>query len=202
MNIAVCVNSGLSRSGLNLCAHNIACSCVLLPKPDPTEKKKNVRKRSTQLQGVGRAPLVLSGHGSAPSSAIRPLQDSYPPTYSGGAFEGLMAQSAAPLTIAGFGVVRSPDSRLVAARGELRPPLESVISNQGRKRWQKLAQSIGPRLYPEFSGGWLDVYFAVNGHSSRLSPLHDRDVYEFTDEKKGFKKGGFEKTSFSLGFHF
>ena len=57
-------------------------------------------------------------------------------------------------------------------------------------------------VYPESAAeGWLSVLQSM-GIQAVLSPLHDNDVYEYTDEKKGFKKGEKKKPHFHLVFFF
>lgn len=57
-------------------------------------------------------------------------------------------------------------------------------------------------VYPESATeGWLSIIQSM-GIQAVLSPLHDKDVYEYTDEKKGFKKGDKKKPHFHLVFLF
>ena len=57
-------------------------------------------------------------------------------------------------------------------------------------------------VYPESAvDGWLSVLQSM-GIQAVLSPLHDKDVYEYTDEKKGFRKGDLKKPHFHLVFLF
>lgn len=57
-------------------------------------------------------------------------------------------------------------------------------------------------VYPESAvDGWMSILQSM-GIQAVLSPLHDKDVYEFTDEKKGFKKGDLKKPHFHLVFIF
>ena len=57
-------------------------------------------------------------------------------------------------------------------------------------------------VYPESAAeGWLSTLQSM-GIQAVLSPLHDKDVYEYTDEKKGFKKGDLKKPHFHLVFLF
>lgn len=57
-------------------------------------------------------------------------------------------------------------------------------------------------VYPDSAAeGWLSVLQSM-GIQAVLSPLHDMDVYEYTDEKKGFKKGDKKKPHFHLVFLF
>lgn len=57
-------------------------------------------------------------------------------------------------------------------------------------------------VYPESAAtGWLGVLQSM-GIQAVLSPLHDKDVYEFTDEQKGFKKGDLKKPHYHLVFLF
>lgn len=57
-------------------------------------------------------------------------------------------------------------------------------------------------VYPKSAAeGWLSVLQSM-GIQAVLSPLHDNDVYEYTDEKKGFKKGDKKKPHFHLVFLF
>lgn len=57
-------------------------------------------------------------------------------------------------------------------------------------------------VYPESAViGWLELLQSL-GVQAILSPLHDRDEYEYTDEKKGFKKGDKKKPHYHLVFLF
>lgn len=57
-------------------------------------------------------------------------------------------------------------------------------------------------VYPESAvSGWLSLLQSM-GVQAVLSPLHDRDEYEYTDEKKGFKKGELKKPHYHLVFIF
>ena len=57
-------------------------------------------------------------------------------------------------------------------------------------------------VYPESAVcGWLELLQSL-GVQAVLSPLHDRDEYDYTDEKKGFKKGDKKKPHYHLVFLF
>lgn len=57
-------------------------------------------------------------------------------------------------------------------------------------------------VYPESAdSAWLSILQSM-GIQAVLSPFHDRDVYEYTDEKKGFRKGDLKKPHFHLVFLF
>lgn len=57
-------------------------------------------------------------------------------------------------------------------------------------------------VYPESAvTGWLGLLQSM-GLQAVLSPLHDRDLYDYTDEKKGFKKGDIKKAHYHLVFLF
>ena len=57
-------------------------------------------------------------------------------------------------------------------------------------------------MYPESAVcGWLELLQSL-GVQAVLSPLHDRDEYDYTDEKKGFKKGDKKKPHYHLVFLF
>lgn len=57
-------------------------------------------------------------------------------------------------------------------------------------------------VYPESAvNGWLSLLHSM-GVQAVLSPLHDRDVYDYTDEKHGFKKGDLKKPHYHLVFIF
>lgn len=57
-------------------------------------------------------------------------------------------------------------------------------------------------VYPESAAsGWLGMLQSM-GLQAVLSPLHDRDVYEYTDNEKGFKKGDLKKPHYHLVFLF
>ena len=57
-------------------------------------------------------------------------------------------------------------------------------------------------VYPDSAvNGWLSLLQSM-GVQAVLSPLHDRDEYDYTDEKKGFKKGDLKKPHYHLVFIF
>lgn len=57
-------------------------------------------------------------------------------------------------------------------------------------------------VYPESAvTDWLGLLQSM-GIQAVLSPLHDRDLYEYTDEKKGFVKGDKKKPHYHLVFLF
>ena len=57
-------------------------------------------------------------------------------------------------------------------------------------------------VYPESAAeGWLSMLQSM-GVQAVLSPLHDKDVYDYTDLEKGFKKGDLKKPHFHLVFLF
>lgn len=57
-------------------------------------------------------------------------------------------------------------------------------------------------VYPESAdSAWLSVLQGI-GIQAVVSPLHDRDVYEYTDEKKGFRKGDLKKPHYHVVFIF
>lgn len=57
-------------------------------------------------------------------------------------------------------------------------------------------------VYPDsVVSGWLSILQSM-GLQAVVSPLHDKDVYEYTDEQKGFKKGDFKKPHYHVVFLF
>lgn len=57
-------------------------------------------------------------------------------------------------------------------------------------------------VYPESAvSGWLGIIQSL-GLQAVLSPLHDKDIYEYTDNEKGFKKGDLKKPHYHLVFLF
>lgn len=57
-------------------------------------------------------------------------------------------------------------------------------------------------LYPESAVvGWLELLQSL-GIQAVVSPLHDKDEYDYTDESKGFKKGDKKKPHYHIVFLF
>lgn len=57
-------------------------------------------------------------------------------------------------------------------------------------------------VYPESAAvGWLQ-HLQTMAVQAVLSPLHDRDVYEYSDDVKGFAKGDLKKPHYHLVFVF
>lgn len=57
-------------------------------------------------------------------------------------------------------------------------------------------------LYPESAVvGWLEFLQSL-GIQAIVSPLHDMDLYDYTDEKKGFVKGDKKKPHYHIVFLF
>lgn len=57
-------------------------------------------------------------------------------------------------------------------------------------------------VYPESAvSGWLGIIQTL-GLQAVLSPLHDKDTYDYTDNEKGFKKGDLKKPHYHLVFLF
>ena len=57
-------------------------------------------------------------------------------------------------------------------------------------------------LYPESAVvGWLEFLQSL-GIQAIVSPLHDMDLYDHTDEKKGFVKGDKKKPHYHIVFLF
>lgn len=57
-------------------------------------------------------------------------------------------------------------------------------------------------VYPDsVVSGWLSILQSM-GLQAVVSPLHDCDVYEYTDEQKGFKKGDLKKPHYHVVFLF
>lgn len=57
-------------------------------------------------------------------------------------------------------------------------------------------------VYPESAdSAWLSVLQGM-GLQAVVSPLHDRDTYEYTDKEKGFSKGDFKKPHYHVVFLF
>lgn len=57
-------------------------------------------------------------------------------------------------------------------------------------------------VYPESAdSAWLSILQGM-GLQAVVSPLHDRDEYEYTDSEKGFKKGDLKKPHYHVVFLF